>query len=142
MILSRLSAQDFVGEWQLARRIEDRQLKAEGELIGRAVLTQAAPDVLDYRESGELRYADGPPLEASRAYRWLFMPGAVAVSFPDGRPFHDFTPAGAEDGTDHLCGSDLYRVRYDFTRWPQWQAVWSVKGPRKNYTSVSDYAPI
>ncbi len=135
-----LGPDDFLGRWRLRREITDHRLRQTGDLEGDAVLSRATDGMLDYAEAGELRYGDGPPMEASRAYRWHFVAGAVEVFFSDGRPFHSFEPAGHVEGTDHPCGADLYRVRYDFTRWPNWIATWAVKGPRKDYTAVSTYA--
>lgn len=62
--------------------------------------------------------------------------------FDDGRPFHRFCLAQKAEGSDHPCGDDLYRVAYDFSDWPHWQAVWTVVGPRKDYTSTTRYAPL
>ncbi len=134
-----LSASDFLGTWIISREIEDRRLKQMGELSGKAELTSRGDAGLEYHEAGELRIGESAPVEASRGYRWAFEGGQVAVAFTDGRAFHAFTPAGHGKGTDHPCGSDLYRVEYDFTGWPEWRAIWTVKGPRKDYTSVTVY---
>ena len=41
-----------------------------------------------------------------------------------------------------MCIRDsLYRVRYDFSDWPDWRTIWHVTGPRKAYEMVSHYAP-
>ncbi|MBI1416653.1 MAG: hypothetical protein GC146_05450 [Limimaricola sp.] len=137
-----LGRDDFAGRWRLERRIDDRLSGQEGRLSGEAMLTPEGDDALAYAEMGQLRLGGGPPMEAVRRYRWVFGPTGVSVSFDDGRPFHRFVPEGHIAGTDHPCGADLYRVRYDFTRWPRWQAVWEVRGPRKDYVSVSHYSPI
>ncbi|MGA1180695.1 MAG: DUF6314 family protein [Marivivens sp.] len=134
-----LGAGDFVGVWRISREIDDRKSKLRGELEGEAELTSRADGRLDYHEVGELRLGENAPVEASRGYRWAFEGEKVAVSFTDGRDFHAFVPAGHAKGTDHPCGSDLYRVEYDFTLWPEWRAIWTVKGPRKDYTSVTVY---
>lgn len=135
-----LQASDFVGVWHINREIEDRKLKVRGDLQGSAELIVRGEGHLDYHEVGELRLGENAPVEASRGYRWAFEGGKVAVSFTDGREFHAFTPAGHVKGSDHPCGSDLYRVEYDFTGWPEWRAIWTVKGPRKDYTSVTVYS--
>lgn len=111
----------------------------QGEFAGHAVLTPVAKDMLDYHEAGQMRFGAAPPMQATRRYRWQFGPDLVQVRFADGRDFHSFVPAGQVAGTDHPCGADHYRVVYDFTRWPDWRATWDVTGPRKDYTSVTDY---
>ncbi|MBE0414141.1 MAG: hypothetical protein IBX59_10995 [Yoonia sp.] len=134
-----LGVADFAGRWRLQRTITDRLGGQMGHMTGQAVFTQAGPGVLAYHETGDLRIGDGPVMTATRGYLWVFDAGGVAVQFPDGAAFHRFTPAGHVAGTDHPCGADLYRVHYDFSRWPMWRATWVVHGPRKDYTSAADY---
>lgn len=138
-MMRRLTADDFVGEWRLEREIADRHAIQSGTMVGQAVFLLSAPERLDYAETGILQLAQGPALTAQRRYFWQFGAGGVQVFFQDGRPFHDFIPHGHATGTDHPCGEDYYTVRYDFTAWPLWTAVWTVKGPRKDYVSTSVY---
>ena len=137
-----LTAADFQGVWALRRTIVDRRDGQNGTLAGQAVFMTTQPDHLTYEETGRLTLESGVTLEAQRRYQWVFAAGAVIVTFEDGRPFHSFTPEGHAAGTDHPCGDDFYTVRYDFTAWPVWRAVWTVKGPRKDYVSTSTYRPL
>ncbi|WP_296424170.1 DUF6314 family protein [Yoonia sp.] len=132
---------DFAGGWQLRRMIADRLTGQDGQLTGTAHFADAGQGRLKYTETGQLRLGHGPVLAATRSYFWQFADDRVAVTFADGAAFHSFAPAGHAAGTDHPCGADFYTVRYDFTRWPEWQATWVVTGPRKDYSSVSVYAP-
>ena len=132
-------AAELAGAWHLTRRITDRRTGQQGRLDGLARLVPVAGG-LDYAEAGLLRLGDGPSLTATRAYRWRFAGEAVEVAFGDGRPFHRFVAGVTGTGTDHLCGDDLYQVRYDWDGWPDWGAVWDVKGPRKDYRMESRYA--
>lgn len=133
-----LQPSDFLGPWRLFRAIEDR-LGPPRTFEGTATFTPQG-DALRYEESGLLRLGDGPALAATRRYLWAWDAQGVAVLFPDGRPFHRFTPQGAAPGTDHPCGPDLYRVLYDFTAFPLWTATWEVAGPRKSYRLRARYA--
>jgi len=108
-------------------------------MSGKAVFSSDAPRRLIYDEVGELRLGRGQAMQAKRRYIWGFEASEVFVTFEDGSDFHRFVPQGAVAGTDHPCGDDFYTVAYDFTRWPSWSAVWTVKGPRKDYTSTSQY---
>lgn len=137
-----LRAMDFQGVWALRRTIVDRRDGHNGTLEGQVVFTATDADHLTYEETGRLKLESGVTLEAQRSYHWAFTPETVIVTFVDGRPFHSFTPAGHAAGTDHPCGDDFYTVRYDFTAWPAWRAVWTVKGPRKDYVSTSTYRPL
>ena len=133
-----LMAKDFLGDWQLDRVITDRLGTMNGTLTGVATLSGTGAHV-SYDETGRLTLAAGPVMEATRRYLWAFEAGGVVVRFTDGADFHAFAPDGKAVGTTHLCGEDLYDVTYDFRDWPVWTATWSVKGPRKDYTSVSSY---
>lgn len=135
-----LGRDDFAGVWRMTRRIADR-LGPDGEFDGIAEMVADADNGLRYRESGRLALGSGPPMTAERRYLWRFFEGRVMVAFADGAPFHTFQPAGRVAGTDHPCGADLYRVRYDFHHWPAWQTEWTVIGPRKDYTSLTTYVP-
>lgn len=129
---------EFDGAWRLRRTIADHRDGPDGRFEGRAVFTPEGPG-LAYREEGVLRLTGQPPLAASRSCFWRADgPSRVAVSFPDGRPFHAFDLATGAEAV-HLCGEDSYRVAYDFGAWPAWQATWRVTGPRKDYTMVSRY---
>ncbi len=131
---------DFIGTWTLTRRIDDRRTGTAGSFTGRAVFRPEGAE-LAYREEGVLRLGPGPGFTASRAYRWQAVAGGIAVLFEDGRFFHalalDDAPR-AEAG--HDCGADRYAVRYDFRDWPDWRAVWEVRGPRKDYRMESLYS--
>lgn len=131
----------FCGTWTLARQIQDRMAQHDGMLSGQTVFEKTGPTRLTYSEAGEFRLGRGPALRATRRYHWQFVASEVVVTFEDGSAFHKFTPQGVTAGTDHPCGDDYYTVGYDFSRWPNWSATWTVKGPRKDYTSVSHYKP-
>jgi hypothetical protein len=129
-------ATDFEGDWAVARDILDRTGGPTGRFTGVARFT-AMPWGLAYAEEGELRLGGGAGLRATRAYRWIFGAEGVEVFFDDGRYFHAFRWDAAE--AEHLCGDDLYRVKYGFQDWPAWTAEWNVRGPRKDYRMRSTY---
>ena len=131
-------ADDFLGAWRITREIVDHKLGQTGSLEGDATLTATAGR-LRYHERGTLRYGGGAPLVAERGYLWSFTPDAVEVAYDDGAPFHKFVPEGRVDATPHLCGEDLYHGSYDLTGFPVWSVTWSVRGPRKDYRSVTWY---
>lgn len=136
----RLGKDDFLGTWRLNRQISDRYAGHAGRFRGLAQFSLLESDGLTYDETGSMQLGDGPQMTATRRYLWLFDTDGVAVHFSDGKAFYRFTPSGMGQGTDHPCGDDYYKVQYDFTRWPDWTATWTVTGPRKDYTSVSRYA--
>ncbi|KPP87204.1 MAG: hypothetical protein HLUCCA08_04565 [Rhodobacteraceae bacterium HLUCCA08] len=136
-----IAAARFAGAWRLEREIEDRLggqvLRGEGV----ARFDGIGPELRYHEELVLTLPGAAAPVRAERRYLWRFGAGRVAVFFDDGLPFHAFVPEGHGAGTDHPCGADLYRVAYDFSRFPGWQAVWTVTGPRKDYTSRTSYRP-
>ena len=130
-----MDAAAFEGEWRVARVIHDRTWGPEGRFGGIARFVPVAGG-LDYREEGELRLGTAV-FRATREYRWSFDAAGVAVFFADGRFFHAF---GWDRGeAEHLCGEDLYRVRFALAAWPRWATVWEVRGPRKDYVMRTTY---
>jgi len=129
----------FAGDWQLERELEDLRDGRHGRFVGRAGFVPA-PGGLRYREEGALTFGDGAAMTATRDYLWRDGgAGVIAVFFGDGRFFHRFLPDEPDPGGEHACPPDNYRVRYDFRRWPRWQATWRVSGPRKDYAMVSRF---
>lgn len=130
---------DFTGRWRITRLIRDGLARQDGRFEGAASLTPDG-DGLGYAEYGLLTLGTAPPMTAERRYRWSPAPGGgIAVAFADGRPFHSFAPDAGAAEASHWCDPDDYRVSYDFTRWPEWSAVWEVRGPRKDYRMESRY---
>lgn len=129
--------QEFCGQWQLRRTIDDRRAGQQATFAGKAVFS-TTPDGLDYHEAGQLLLPGQAPVQATRRYRWLAADEGIVVLFDDGRPFHVISPGVSPDDT-HFCPPDTYRVAYDFADWPFWTATWHANGPRKDYTMVSTY---
>ena len=79
-------------------------------------------------------------LQATRRYQWHGQGSMIEIRFEDGRLLQKLTLAGARAGDVHHCDPDRYDGSYDFDPWPEWQAVWRVTGPRKDYRMVTQYA--
>jgi hypothetical protein len=132
---------DFLGCWSLRRRIADFRTGETGRLAGHVRFHVGGGGAVQ-REKGELRLPGRAPMTATRTYLWSQRPGRLVVRFADGGAFHDFDPREQMPEATHPCGDDLYRVRYDFRRWPRWRSVWRVTGPRKDLVIVSVLAPL
>ncbi len=126
------------GIWRIDRRIEDRRAGTTGLLQGTAELTPDGPGLI-YSEEGILRIAGQPGLTARQSYLWRADGDGIEVLFADGRPFHRIGLIDAAPEASHDCAPDIYCVRYDFARWPDWRAVWQVTGPRKDYTMTTEF---
>lgn len=128
---------DFVGDWQLSRRIYEHQNNTVFCFEGDATFTWHN-DILCYSEKGMVTAPDGKTLLAERQYYWQQgHNGEIEVLFDDKRYFHAFS--AVQTHADHLCGEDYYQVDYAFQQWPSWSSIWEVKGPRKDYRMESNY---
>lgn len=129
---------DFKGRWRISRRIEAGGASGSGLFDGIAVFT-GFEGGLTYKEAGELRLPEQSGMQASREYIWREGAGGVDVCFEDGSDFHHIDLASNVVTAWHDCHPDFYEVSYNFTHWPNWRAIWRVRGPAKDYTMITDY---
>lgn len=126
------------GNWKLDRQILDHRRGETGQLVGKSRFV-ADGEALVYREEGRLTLGDhsGP---AEQVYSYSF-PAVhrASVRFADGRFFHDLDLSGGTWACTHLCGDDRYDGEFRALGPETWQAVWQVKGPRKDLRLDSTY---
>ena len=134
-----ITLSDFAGAWQIARRIEDANELANGSFEGTATFTKVNDTRLSYYETGLLHLSNGHKMQGERGYVWQQQGDLISVLFTDGRPFHEFDLRD-RSSAEHLCDPDVYRVSYDFAKWPAWQSCWRVTGPRKDYVMTTSYS--
>ncbi len=132
---------EFEGNWGLVRRIDDARAGAVSHFEGEARFTPDGAG-LAYHETGLLHLPGAAPMRAERRYLWRAVPEGIAVQYEDGRPFHLIRAGQAQAEDSHDCAPDRYDVRYDFSAWPDWQQIWQVSGPRKDYHLVSNFYPM
>ncbi len=128
----------LVGDWSLSRRIVHGDGR-EDRFEGRCVFSKSGPRLIQY-ESGVLETAEGR-FEGTRRYVWTEGAGQLQVHFEDMRPFHSVPLGVQRPEATYLCPPDRYGVSYDFTRWPDWESVWQVEGPRKDYVMTNRFMP-
>ena len=126
------------GRWRIARRIDDKRLGILGRLTGCVTFTPS-PGGLIQDEDGDLSFGTyrGP---ATRRYHLVIdRPSMADVHHADGRLFHtlDLASGGAE--ILHHCGADVYRGRYRVIDGDRFFLSWRVRGPHKDYASVTRY---
>jgi hypothetical protein len=132
---------DFEGDWRLERRIVHAGGQGDARLSGTARFLRSG-SALVHEETGTL-WVDGdagPGLQAVRRYLWRAEAEWIDVCFEGGGPFHRISLGVPRTEATHLCAPDRYEVGYDFSRWPDWQTVWRVTGPRKDYVMTSRFA--
>ena len=130
----------FEGDWRLERRIVQGGGQAGARLEGLARFRREGPTLI-HEEQGRLSIegSPGPGMQAERRYLWRAAPGGIEICFEDGRMFHGIPLGRVAPEATHLCSSDRYQVRYDFSLWPEWSTVWRVSGPRKDYVMTSRF---
>ena len=126
------------GNWNINRVIEDRRSAQSGQFTGIATFSGSGSTLL-YAEDGTLSLADNE-MRATRRYKWMIEGDAVTVTYTDDSPFHAFRINGPTATADHQCGDDFYYAKYSFYFPQEWQVVWTVSGPRKDYTSTTLYS--
>ena len=119
------------GPWKLERSLKDSLRDENGALVGAASF-MAAGGGLDYREEGVLSLGDHRGA-AHQAYRYDFPAlGQAAVSFTDGRFFHDLDLTAGIWTCAHRCSDDDYAGEFRALNADLLQVLWRVKGPRKD----------
>jgi hypothetical protein len=122
----------------------DRQVTPGGAMIGRAVFNQAGVGVYDYDEAGKWALDDGTLGEFSRRYSYRLIDDQIHVYYADGvdngKLFHvlDVTDERVAQA-EHLCGQDLYKSKYEFDLPNNFKITHAVKGPKKDYVSVTHF---
>ncbi len=115
-------------------------------MAGRAVFRPVDAAHLAYREDGVIDCAGGRRSTFFRDYIFRVAGDGVSILFADRRLFHELDFQGEHAATGrHLCGRDLYVVRYEFHNGPGGRAFntrWHVKGPRKEYEIHTAYRAI
>ncbi len=125
------------GNWNINRAIDDRHSGQQGIFKGIATFEPQGSSLI-YTESGELTLG-GTLLRATRTYIWSFDGSTVSVMYRDGSPFHSFEVKNSKSQAEHLCGQDIYYATYSFYLPDSWRVTWTVNGPKKDYTSTSEY---
>lgn len=124
-------ADALIGRWQVRRVVRDFIGSAGCVFAGEALLTGSG-----FSEEGEMRIGDRA-MPASRAYRLERQDGSVLV-FRGDEVFIRLDDRPSQV-VYHQCGDDSYVGRFIFRARDEWAEVWRVKGPRKNYASVSRF---
>ena len=117
-----LTCIDFIGRWSITRQIEDDLSHSVKRFLGDAEIRPEGQNFI-YQEQGHLKIDTDKSIFASQSYIWT--PKGTSffdIMFKDGRYFHSLdlrTDCGASIyKTEHLCGSDLYEVQYNFEQFP------------------------
>ncbi|MEZ2333374.1 DUF6314 family protein [Mesorhizobium sp. RCC_202] len=124
-------ANALIGRWQVHRVVRGFIGSASCVFAGEALLTESG-----FSEEGEMRLGDRA-MPASRAYRLERQDGSVLV-FRGDEVFIRLDERPSQI-MHHQCGDDSYIGRLIFRGFDEWIEAWRVKGPRKNYASISRF---
>lgn len=123
----------LLGSWHVRRTVIDFLAGTRCVFSGQAVVTADA-----FEETGGIRIGERT-LPASRGYRLERRGDTIAVLRADGSAFISLD-GRASQSVRHDCGADLYVGRLLFRGPHEWAEAWRVKGPRKNYASLSRFS--
>jgi Family of unknown function (DUF6314) len=121
----------LVGEWQLERRLVDRDTGQFGRVLGRTTISPSDGGIT-WAEQGELAW-DGRTIAVTRRLRLLPSAAGWWMHFEDGRPFHPWRPG---EFVDHPCADDHYRGLIEVAPGII-RTLWDVTGPRKSQRIVT-----
>ncbi len=122
----------FIGTWSVRRTVIDFLAGTRCVFSGQAVVTAYA-----FEETGDISIGERT-LPASRSYRLERRADMISVLRADGSAFISLD-GRASQSVRHDCGADLYLGRLLFRGPDEWAEAWRVKGPRKNYASLSRF---
>jgi hypothetical protein len=123
----------LLGDWRLERWLADRITGRSGTVSGSLTL-RGEGDQIVWSEQGTLLW-NGSRLPVSRSYRLLRAEDGWWLYFPDGRPFHPWTPG---QWVRHPCREDSYRGLITITGPDQWRTRWDVEGPGKAQRIITE----
>jgi hypothetical protein len=131
------------GAWKFERVIEGK-----ASMTGTARFSLLERGVLGYREEGRVRLADGQEFAAHREYLFARTAKGFEVLFAEEPPrlFHEI--ALVRDGRElvgtatHQCSDDRYLSSYRFVEGGSFVIRHQVEGPRKDYTSTTEFRPL
>jgi hypothetical protein len=121
----------LIGHWRVRRVVRDFGGTASCVFSGAASITDDG-----FAEEGEMRVGDRA-MPASRTYRLERQGGSMLVF--RGNAFFIRLEERPAQLVHHRCGDDNYVGRFIFRSRDEWIEAWRVKGPRKNYASVSRF---
>ena len=128
---------DIVGKWDINRSIRDIINKKEFKLSGSGIFTNKN-NIFHYKETG-LLISDKFESKAHQEYTWIIKPNGWIINFSDGNHFHDLELENTEQEVYHECGNDIYKGMFLLNLPRNFEVMWEVSGPRKNYKSHTYY---
>lgn len=132
------------GQWKFERRIP-----GHGQVFGQAQFNRLGANELHYQEQGVFTHAATQQCyQTTRDYYYCYCErtGAIYIYL---RPeqtqllhtlqFKQTAEALATACGTHQCGSDFYRADYKFLTLTNFEIVYQVCGPRKNYAMSTQF---
>ena len=128
---------DIIGEWIIRRNIEDKLNKRNFILSGKAIFT-TEDNIFYYKETGVIK-SDNFESKAHQDYTWIMRPNSWKINFSDGSYFHDLELENTKQEVYYKCGNDIYKGRFKLNIPKEYEVIWNVSGPHKNYISHTCY---
>lgn len=155
--IARLALHSMIGKWKFRRTITDHLTCSEQDVHGEVSFSgMGEPHVLRYREDGHLDLPNGNRLEVFREYDYVWNRGSgdLDIMFVEnGQQTYLFMSLRFQKqeneywlaSSDHLCIKDLYKgtfqIKLEGIRAKEIMMIYHVKGPKKDYESVTYLSP-
>jgi len=140
---------DFAGRWRFRRRIEGLSA-APGRIFDGIAVFSPLPDGFLYEESGEA----WPDRRATRL-KWRAVGQGtghgtgqgmgqgigqgVDLCFADGSDFHHLDLSNPVASAWYEGDGARHELSYNFTRWPDWRAIWRLRDGTSDTTMITEY---
>lgn len=131
-------AEYLEARWQLDRTVSTGEV-----MTGVAMLSASSSSELRYEENVSVTLTGGKKLEGFRSYIYQVNEDGFDICFDESpqRLFQhiELEPIsnGFEGSCSHLCGGDIYNSKIEILNDKRMRVTHQVKGPKKNYTSIS-----
>ena len=128
---------DIIGDWLISRNIEDKLNQRNFILNGKAIFIKK-DSLFYYKETGIIK-SDDFESRAHQDYTWIIKQYGWKINFSDGSHFHDLELENTKQEVYHHCGNDIYKGEFTLNLPKEYEVIWNVSGPNKNYISHTSY---
>jgi hypothetical protein len=155
--ISQIALSAMLGQWTFDRIITDTLSNSKQRITGTIRFSWHGPNLesLRYREDGILVLPNGNQLDVFREYEYSCRNGNLEIDFVENGErtylflslqFKKYEQDFWLATSDHICIQDLYKgtfqIRFDGLGASEIRMTYHVKGPKKDYESVTTLRPL
>jgi Family of unknown function (DUF6314) len=129
------------GKWKLSKKITNFRDGNEVVIFNGTAVFEGEENSYKYFEDGKINGKH----RVYQRYIYVYSPrlDKIEVYFSSGNLFHSLDIENNRSASgEHVCISDYYSVKYDFSGYPIFKIFYTVSGPEKHYVSCSTYSAL